>query len=129
ATVFAHWDDLRTDSNFTCTGGCGIYTWLSGNVGNRIFTIEWRAVYANNIAQQANFEVRLYESGPKLEIIYGTVDQSGSGGTVGVEHCAGFFTEFECNTGVLTPGLDLVFQQPACGTATATSTPPPPTIP
>src|SRR5207249_643090 len=59
--IFPHWDDQRTDTTLTCTGGCGIYTSTSGTAPNRIFNIEWRVVYFGNTAQQANYEVRLYE--------------------------------------------------------------------
>ena len=43
------WDDLRTDDNSGCTGypgdTCGVYTSVSGTAPNRVFNIEWRAVY------------------------------------------------------------------------------------
>src|SRR5206468_7970040 len=60
--IFAHWDDLRTDVSFACPGGgCGIFTSTTGVAPNRVFNVEWRAVYYNPNAQQLNFEVRLYE--------------------------------------------------------------------
>ena len=43
-------------------GGCGIFTSVSGTAPNRIFNIEWRAVYFADHNQTANFEVRLYEN-------------------------------------------------------------------
>ena len=55
--ILAHWDDLRTDRS----AGAGIYTSVSGEAPNRLFNIEWRAVYADNLAP-VHFEVRLYES-------------------------------------------------------------------
>src|SRR5207244_3262631 len=65
-TVLPYWDDLRTDLGLSgCSGypggTCGIYTSTSGTTPNRIFNIEWRAVYFNNNAQLANYELRLYE--------------------------------------------------------------------
>ena len=48
-TIFGLWSDYRTDvvgegcSNFA--SGCGIFTSVSGTAPNRIFNIEWRAVY------------------------------------------------------------------------------------
>jgi uncharacterized repeat protein (TIGR01451 family) len=105
--IVPHWDDLRTDS------GGGIFTSTSGAAPNRIFNIEWRAVYyANNLP--LNFEVRLYEASPRLDIIYG--DLSGAGGssaTVGVQHGAEF-TSYECNTGGLSTGLQLTIQPATC---------------
>ncbi|MGA7274023.1 MAG: hypothetical protein WBX14_04180, partial [Candidatus Udaeobacter sp.] len=46
-TVFAYWDDLRTDASLSgCSaypgGTCGIYTSVSGNAPDRTFNIEWR---------------------------------------------------------------------------------------
>ena len=48
-SIYPYWDDLRTDANSGCAaypgGNCGIYTSVSGTAPNRIFNIEWRAVY------------------------------------------------------------------------------------
>src|SRR5205823_13793650 len=62
--IFPHWDDLRTDTQTGCsafTSGCGIFTSTTGTAPNRIFNIEWRAVYFSPNTSVANFEVRLYE--------------------------------------------------------------------
>ena len=83
-TIFAHWDDLRTDAQPGCSvfpgATCGIFTSVSGVAPNRIFNIEWRAVYAATPASIANFEVRLFE--PTLDddftIVLGAL---GGGGT------------------------------------------------
>ena len=40
---------------------CGIFTSITGSAPNRIFNIEWRAVYFANTARHANHELRLYE--------------------------------------------------------------------
>jgi len=48
-TIFALWDDQRTDQVQTAcasyAGGCGIFTTVEGVAPNRIFDIEWRAAY------------------------------------------------------------------------------------
>ena len=82
-TIFGLWTDYRTDvvgdgcSNFAT--GCGIFTSVSGSAPNRIFNIEWRAVYFADTSVTANFEVRLYENDPnkRFDVIFGTV-QPGS---------------------------------------------------
>ncbi len=122
--IAANWDDLETTSTLTCTGGCGVFTSVSGVAPNRIFNIEWRAVYFSNTAQQANFEIRLYEGQSRFDIVYGAIDQSGTSATVGVQRDTGSqFAQFECNTGSLSPGLQIVFVLPPCGTPLATATP------
>ncbi len=104
--IFAHWDDLRTD-----VGGSGIFTSTSGSVPNRIFNIEWRATYYDSGAS-LNFEVRLYEGQQRFDIIYGTLNGTGSSATVGVQKDTGSaFTQFEYDTGGLSNGLQLTFQQ------------------
>ncbi len=132
--IAANWDDLETTSTLTCTGGCGVFTSVSGAVPNRIFNIEWRAVYFSNPAQQANFEIRLYEGQSRFDIVYGIIDQSGTSATVGVQRDTGSqFAQFECNTGSLSSGLQITFTLPPCGTpaptgsATSTPTSAPPT--
>ena len=82
-TIFGLWSDYRTDiigegcANFA--SGCGIFTSVSGTAPNRIFNIEWRAVYFADHNQTANFEIRLYENDPnkRFDFIFGTV-QPGS---------------------------------------------------
>jgi hypothetical protein len=116
--IFPHWDDLRTDS----TGG-GIFTSVSGVSPNRIFNVEWRTIYFGT-SNVANFEVRLYEGQSRFDLVYGQVDQGGTSATVGVQKDTGsLFTQFECNTGGLSSGLQLTFAQPPCGTTTPTNTP------
>ena len=82
-TIFPLWSDYRTDvvgegcSAFA--SGCGIFTSVSGTAPNRIFNIEWRAVYFADHTQTANFEARLYENSAtkQFDCIFGTV-QPGS---------------------------------------------------
>jgi hypothetical protein len=122
--IFPHWDDLRTD--ITGTVPSGIYTSVSGSSPNRIFNIEWRAVYYISPTLTLNFEVRLYEGQGRFDVIYGHADQNGSSATVGVQRDTGSqFTQFECNVGGISSGLMLTFAQPPCGapTSTPTSTP------
>src|SRR5207249_3275548 len=79
-TIFAHQDDLETISTLTgCSafpGGCGVFTSVSGSAPNRIFNIEWRAVYFNSTSTSLNFEVRLYEGQRRFDLIYGAVAQA-----------------------------------------------------
>ena len=100
-TIFPYWDDLRTDDNSGCTGypgdTCGIYTSVSGTAPNRIFNIEWRAVYMDQPDQKANFELRLYEGQNKFDVIYGTLEEGNSGATAGVQSCDTCFAQYFCN--------------------------------
>ena len=66
----------------SCTGGCGIYTSVSG--GGTIFNIEWRAVLFGT-ANQVNFEVRLYEGQDKFDIIYGQLATPTQQPSIGVQ--------------------------------------------
>src|ERR1043165_3863693 len=141
--IFPYWDDLRTDTDagVACSSyptGCGVFTALSGTAPNRVFNIEWRSVLYNNTAQQADFEVRLYENQTqgqeqgRFDVIYGQVDQSGSSGTVGVQHGGtgdSRYTKYKCNAGGLQSGVQLTFMAPppCTPTPTVTGTPPTPT--
>jgi hypothetical protein len=117
--IFPHWDDQRTDTGFAgCAAypnGCGIFTVVTGTVGSRTFAIEWQAVYFDNNAQVANYEVVFHEGSNTFDIIYGQVDQGGSSATVGAQRDSGsFYTQYECSTGGLTFGLHLHFVRPPC---------------
>ncbi len=113
-TVFAHWDDLRTDG--TNGPAQGIYTNVSGIAPNRIFNVEWRASYFSGTSNGSpvNFEIRLYEGQARLDLIYGALNGSGSSATVGIQKDTGSFTQFECNSGGLSNGLQLSFQAIIC---------------
>jgi uncharacterized repeat protein (TIGR01451 family) len=105
--IVPHWDDLRTDG-----AGEGIFTSTSGTAPNRIFNIEWRAIYyANNLP--LNFEVRLYEASPRMDFIYGDLSGTGASATVGVQH-GNEFASYECNAGGLSQGLQLTIQPATC---------------
>ena len=99
-TIFAQWGDLVTN----CFE-CGIFTSVSGTAPNRIFNIEWRAMFFEGLP--VNFELRLYEGLPQFDIIYGSIPTNGASATVGVQksQVSGPFTQYECNTvGTLSDG-------------------------
>src|SRR5437660_7220380 len=120
--ISPHWDDLLTNS----TGSC-IFSSTTGTAPNRIFNLEWRATLFTG-GGSVNFELRLYETTGEIDFVYGTVTNSGSSATVGVQRGTGpQVTQFSCNTASLSSGLQLAFTQPTCGTATPTNTPGGPT--
>jgi PKD repeat protein len=103
--IFPFWTDLRTD-----LPGNGIFTSVTGTAPNRTFAIEWRATIVSS-GSNANFEVLLYESQPRLDIIYGPLDDPGTAATVGIQRDTGSsYTNFECNAGGLSAGLQLTWQ-------------------
>jgi hypothetical protein len=109
-TIYAYWDDLFLDCN--AGFGCGIYTSVSGTAPNRIFNIEWRAHRNEPPVVNVKFEIRLYENGNgRFDIIYGQVDNPGDTATIGVQRDTGSrFTQYSCNTGALSQGLQLTFR-------------------
>jgi hypothetical protein len=120
-TIFPYWDDLVTEGT-TCTGGCGIYTSVSGAPPNRIFNIEWRTFYFSNPGN-AYFEIRLYETTNTFDVILGTINTGGTA-TIGVQDGAGRFTQCICNTAP-TPNSRIAFTSTggSCATLTPTATP------
>jgi hypothetical protein len=118
-TIFAYWDDLNTDGT-NCTGGCGIYTSLSGTAPNRIFNIEWRAYYFSEPGN-AYFEIRLYEGTSSFDVILGQLNTAATA-TIGVQDGAGGFTQCICNTQPPT-NSKIVFTASICGTPSPTITP------
>jgi hypothetical protein len=108
--IAVHWDDMRTDG-----AGRGIFTSINGAAPNRIFNIEWRTAYIDG-GGTANVEIRLYENSPqgRFDIIFGRVDQAGSGATVGVQRGPNsqLFTQKSCNQPALGQGLMVTFTQP-----------------
>jgi hypothetical protein len=127
-SIFPYWDDQRTDNLgwVGCTtypgGTCGVYTSVSGTAPNRIFNIEWRAVYFANTALQANHELRLYEGQSRFDIIYGTVANGNTSATAGVQRNDTAFTQYFCNGsgGAATGGQSYTLQ--GCGTPSPTPT-------
>ena len=67
-TIFAHWDDLRTDAP-----GEGIFTSVSGAAPFRIFDIEWRAHYFSG-AGSVVFTIRFLEGLNAAEVYQFDVD-------------------------------------------------------
>jgi len=122
-TIFPYWDDLRTDTGANCpTGGCGVFTSISGTAPNRIFNIEWRAVLFSGGAL-ANFELRLYEATPsRFDVIYGA-NPGNTSATGGVQRNSTQFTQAFCNgTGqATTAGTMLQYSQPPCTPGTVTT--------
>src|SRR5439155_762214 len=62
-----------------------------------------------------NFEIRLYEGQQRFDLIYGVLNGNGGSATVGAQKGTGSsFTQFECNAGGLSNGLQLSFQGIIC---------------
>ncbi len=102
--IAPHWDDLRTDGV-----GDGIFTFLTGVSPARVFNIEWRTHYYGSPGT-ANFEVRLFEDGSHLEVVFGRIDEGGSSATVGIQHTASPPVQVSCNTGgIVQNGTRLTF--------------------
>ncbi len=130
-TIFVYSADLHTGafieelrnktadskvSNDTAEGGDpfngkGIFTSISGVAPNRIFNIEWRAVFCcsnNNGAPDNNFELRLYEGQQKFDIIYGNITDDGSNITSGVQKDNTEFSLYQYNSpGTLSSGMSI----------------------
>src|SRR5439155_13539480 len=126
-SIYPYWDDLRTDTGTGCsayTSGCGVFTSITGSAPNRIFNIEWRAIYFGANASQANFELRLYEGQSRFDVIYGT-NTGNASATGGVQRNNTDFDQYFCNgVGTASTGGQSYTLQ-TCGTpsATPTSTP------
>jgi hypothetical protein len=100
------WDDLRTDRTDS-----GIFTSITGSAPNRIFNIEWRATYYTS-GLPVNFEIRLYESQSRFDLIYATVNGNGNTVTTGIQSDTGSaYYNYICNSSGLSDGLQLTFQQ------------------
>ena len=110
-SILPQWQDLRTDG-----AGNGVFTSTTGVTPNRIFNIEWRAVYYSGgvSTSTVNFEVRLYENQQRFDIVYGNLNGNGNSATVGVQNNTNDVSQFECSSGVLASGLQLSFQVPPC---------------
>jgi hypothetical protein len=115
-TIFPYWDDLVTEGT-TCTGGCGIYTSISGSAPNRIFNVEWRTFYFSNPGN-AYFEIRLHEDTSSFEVILGEVN-TGATATIGVQNGAAIFTQCVCNTSP-PANSTITFTGGGCGTPSPT---------
>ena len=135
-SVFAVWQDLRTDAQVGCAGfpggTCGIFTSVTGTAPNRIFNIEWRAVYFADNSTTANFEARLYENGGpnndlRFDVVVGTVQPGGDHSYVsGVQgnSGAGFFTQDFCDPNP-PAAASHTYEIPPCASPSPTPTSPP----
>ena len=125
AAILPYQDDLFTDQAPDCsvfTGGCGVFTSVTGSAPDRVFHIEWRTAYFAR-SGTANFEVRLYEDNPScFDVIYGSTVDDGSSEVSGVQQSAAGpgATTFSCLTPTLTNGLKVTY---CCEGATPTPTP------
>jgi len=90
--IFAHWDDLTTAGT-----GNGIFTSVTGDPGSQVFHIEWRTNHLSSTTDRADFEVRLFENNPRIEIVYGTITRGGNSATAGIQQTQGTFDQFSCN--------------------------------
>jgi hypothetical protein len=125
-SILAYWEDLDMRAGITTTFAPGIYTALEGVAPSREFHIEYRACLFGNggCDGQANFEVTFREGEDGFDIVYGTVDPTSEGATVGVQKGAGLRSvEYICNdpTIPLSGGL-LEFTHPECPSPTPTRT-------
>jgi PKD repeat protein len=102
--IAVHWDLLRLD-----LPGNGIFTSVSGTAPNRIFNIEWRAVRYFDTNHVINCEARLFESEPRVDMIYGTVGNNGAEASVGVQISPESYLAYSSYEPVLTNGLQLSF--------------------
>ncbi|MBV9469010.1 MAG: hypothetical protein JOZ57_07160, partial [Abitibacteriaceae bacterium] len=115
-TIFAYHTHLHT-SPFAGVGLItdGVYTSVTGAAPNRIFNLEWRThdynfFGVNNVGTYENFEIRLYENVRRFDIIYGTMEDGGIDGIVGVQRNANnCYTQYSCHGGGVFPGLMLSF--------------------
>ena len=127
-TIFPLWAEWSTDADeagcSTWATGCGIFTSISGTAPNRIFNIEWRVVYRQNVAQTGNFEVRLYENDPsgRFDVIYGVISGITDFDSAGVQGLSEFFTRDFCSV-VPPQNVSRTYQLQPCGTPTPTATP------
>ena len=125
--IFAYENDQTTTA-----AGDGIFTSITGTAPNRIFNIEWKTHLFTPSSASANYEIRLYESPLRFDLVYGSVYQNGtSGGPVGPQQgngggqCsfAGGGSVISCGTGnSLTSGKVISFSEPQCDVVTPTPT-------
>jgi hypothetical protein len=108
--IFPFWTDLRTDNGQGACTACGIFTSTTGTVGSRIFNIEWVTNYFSAPGTKATFEIQLFEGLQKFNVIYGSLLNSGSNGTSGVQDIGGGNpTQFSFDSPSLTNGLVVTY--------------------
>ena len=122
-TIFPYWDDL-----YLVNSPAGIFTSVSGSAPARIFNIEWRAQYFPG-SGTANFELRLYEGQSRFDVIYGTLTNTNSSATAGVQKNDTAFDQYFCNgSGMPATGGQSYILTP-CGSPSPTPTASPSTTP
>ena len=90
----------RTDSNSGAQlpgRHCGVFTSVTGTAPNRIFNIEWRAVYFADPTGTANFELRLYEGQTSLRRDLRHSGKRQHSATAGVQRDNTCFAQYFCN--------------------------------
>jgi hypothetical protein len=124
-TLFAYYDDLRTDDVAACPD-CGIFTQTVGSAPNRQFLVRGKHTYFNQ-SGTTEYQVVLTEGSDTISVIYGGNADSGALAASGLQHDLSSFTSFSCNQTTLTPGLRVDYAPAGCpgGTPTPTPTPSP----
>src|SRR5207248_2016607 len=99
-SILPYWDDLNLSS--TISTSFGIYTSVTGSVGNRVFNIEWKGVLFGT-GTTVDFETQLFEfsnpgTGQAFDYVYANnAAANGSGATIGVQRATGAsFTQYSC---------------------------------
>src|SRR5207249_2131078 len=115
-------------------GNCGVFSAVYGTAPNRVFVLEWRAVYFSSNTTLANFELRLHEDSPGIncesyfDVFYNNMQTTFlTTATIGLQRSTGTqFTQYSCSTTYPTNGTLLTFRQAPCATPTpsVTNTPP-----
>jgi hypothetical protein len=98
ATLFAYYDDLRTDVSPSTHG---IYSATTGTAPNREFALRWHTTYFYSDTVETNFEVILHENSPMLSVIYGDngpVDPNAAQPATGIQLNLGQYTSYSCHT-------------------------------
>jgi hypothetical protein len=114
-TLFAYYDDLRTDVNpQQACADCGVFTQTLGAPPNRTFVIRWKTTYFNHPGT-AEFEVLLTEGSGTLSVIYGASDDSGLAAASGIQRDTTRYTSFSCFQATLTSGLRVNYVPQNCG--------------
>lgn len=92
------WDDLTTSN---ASSGKGVFTSVSGEVGSRVFAIEWRARITGGASANPPthfFEVLFYENQTYFDYVYSDLPSGNRSATVGAQASqTGPATQFECN--------------------------------
>ncbi|MEO8285074.1 MAG: S-layer homology domain-containing protein [Chloroflexota bacterium] len=112
-TLFAYYDDLRTD---VLTSTHGIYSATLGTTPNRQYVLRWHTTYYFSDTVSTNFEVVLTENSPVLSVIYGdnSTEAEGANPAAGIQHSLTDYTSYICNTDI-TSGTRVDYIPTGCG--------------